>query len=34
MLYVLGFRFVKPLAGAVLAAGSGLRKVTKRKFGA
>jgi multidrug efflux pump len=33
-LYALRFRFVRPLAGVVLAAGSGLRKVTKRRFGA
>jgi multidrug efflux pump len=35
MLYTLQFRFVRPLAGAVIvAAGAGLRKVTRRRFGA
>jgi multidrug efflux pump len=34
-LYVLGFRFVRPLAGIAFAAASaGVRKVTRRKFGA
>ncbi|HJZ60254.1 MAG TPA: efflux RND transporter permease subunit [Gemmataceae bacterium] len=35
LMYVLRFRFVRPLAGAMIAAGgAGLRKVTRRRFGA
>jgi multidrug efflux pump len=33
-LSVLSFRFVRPLAGVVFSAGTGLRKMTKRRFGA
>ncbi len=34
-LYALSFKFVRPLAAAMVAAGgAGLRKITKRKFGA